>query len=165
MHIDNVGQYLFVIDQSEERRAVVAVFFFKQKTAYEIRKGDWSSDVCSSDLGGAYLIGLQAHKIGHLGRRTPHRVRQLGGGDPDRLEDPLMPQGLRLPGESLLTAARGREYSLVVPVRPRVKVGRPLAVDLPPPEEPLGEGSEAAVFWLTGPDRPPILGPASDDRL
>ncbi len=27
-----------------------AVFFFKQKTAYEIGTGDWSSDVCSSDL-------------------------------------------------------------------------------------------------------------------
>src|SRR6187200_3728361 len=27
-------------------------FFFKQKTAYEIVSGDWSSDVCSSDLGG-----------------------------------------------------------------------------------------------------------------
>src|SRR6059036_4022090 len=26
------------------------VFFFKQKTAYEITYGDWSSDVCSSDL-------------------------------------------------------------------------------------------------------------------
>src|ERR1043165_5709835 len=26
-------------------------FFFKQKTAYEIRPRDWSSDVCSSDLG------------------------------------------------------------------------------------------------------------------
>ena len=26
-------------------------FFFKQKTAYEIGTGDWSSDVCSSDLG------------------------------------------------------------------------------------------------------------------
>src|SRR3546814_4481514 len=25
-------------------------FFFKQKTAYEMRIGDWSSDVCSSDL-------------------------------------------------------------------------------------------------------------------
>src|SRR5213596_3853247 len=25
-------------------------FFFKQKTAYELRPGDWSSDVCSSDL-------------------------------------------------------------------------------------------------------------------
>eukprot|EP01043_Picozoa_sp_COSAG02_P125306 COSAG02_NODE_62451_length_266_cov_0.532934_2_plen_56_part_01 len=24
-------------------------FFFKQKTAYEIMSGDWSSDVCSSD--------------------------------------------------------------------------------------------------------------------
>src|SRR6059036_3718666 len=27
-----------------------AFFFFKQKTAYEITYGDWSSDVCSSDL-------------------------------------------------------------------------------------------------------------------
>ena len=27
-------------------------FFFKQKTAYEIMSGDWSSDVCSSDLPG-----------------------------------------------------------------------------------------------------------------
>ena len=26
------------------------IFFFKQKTAYEIRNCDWSSDVCSSDL-------------------------------------------------------------------------------------------------------------------
>ena len=25
-------------------------FFFKQKTAYELIAGDWSSDVCSSDL-------------------------------------------------------------------------------------------------------------------
>src|SRR3546814_8464887 len=28
-------------------------FFFKQKTAYELRISDWSSDVCSSDLIGA----------------------------------------------------------------------------------------------------------------
>src|SRR3546814_7438271 len=27
------------------------IFFFKQKTAYEVRISDWSSDVCSSDLG------------------------------------------------------------------------------------------------------------------
>src|SRR3546814_6301016 len=26
------------------------VFFFKQRTAYEMRISDWSSDVCSSDL-------------------------------------------------------------------------------------------------------------------
>src|SRR3546814_9238298 len=30
----------------------LCVFFFKQKTAYELRISDWSSDVCSSDLGG-----------------------------------------------------------------------------------------------------------------
>src|SRR3546814_13416792 len=29
---------------------VLVVFFFKQKTAYELRISDWSSDVCSSDL-------------------------------------------------------------------------------------------------------------------
>src|SRR3546814_6651054 len=28
----------------------VVVYFFKQKTAYEMRISDWSSDVCSSDL-------------------------------------------------------------------------------------------------------------------
>src|SRR3546814_6722776 len=36
---------------------VVCFFFFKQKTAYEMRISDWSSDVCSSDLNpaSAYL--------------------------------------------------------------------------------------------------------------
>src|SRR3546814_2204200 len=29
---------------------LMLVFFFKQKTAYEVRISDWSSDVCSSDL-------------------------------------------------------------------------------------------------------------------
>src|SRR3546814_3097322 len=28
----------------------IGLFFFKQKTAYEMRISDWSSDVCSSDL-------------------------------------------------------------------------------------------------------------------
>src|SRR3546814_18420637 len=32
-------------------------FFFKQKTAYEMRISDWSSDVCSSDLHGGRLQG------------------------------------------------------------------------------------------------------------
>src|SRR3546814_3089219 len=31
-------------------------FFFKQKTAYEMRISDWSSDVCSSDLLTTYLF-------------------------------------------------------------------------------------------------------------
>src|SRR3546814_2241543 len=36
-------------------RELVLFFFFKQKTAYEMRISDWSSDVCSSDLMAAEL--------------------------------------------------------------------------------------------------------------
>src|SRR3546814_4462522 len=32
------------------RIGISTIFFFKQKTAYEMRISDWSSDVCSSDL-------------------------------------------------------------------------------------------------------------------
>src|SRR3546814_3623847 len=35
-------------------------FFFKQKTAYEMRISDWSSDVCSSDLVADRVRGLEA---------------------------------------------------------------------------------------------------------
>src|SRR3546814_8959097 len=44
----------------------VFVFFFKQKTAYEMRISDWSSDVCSSDLldpvDRAYIAVAVAHR-------------------------------------------------------------------------------------------------------
>src|SRR3546814_9411228 len=33
---------------------ILCFFFFKQKTAYEMRISDWSSDVCSSDLPRGY---------------------------------------------------------------------------------------------------------------
>src|SRR3546814_2342501 len=39
-------------------------FFFKQKTAYEMRISDWSSDVCSSDL----CRGGHCHRRGHRQR-------------------------------------------------------------------------------------------------
>src|SRR3546814_17451270 len=45
-------------------------FFFKQKTAYEMRISDWSSDVCSSDL------------IGHIG--VAGADRQIVGDAVDR---------------------------------------------------------------------------------
>ena len=38
-------------EREEEEGRKGMVFFFKQKTAYEIKECDWSSDVCSSDLG------------------------------------------------------------------------------------------------------------------
>src|SRR3546814_10152741 len=43
----------------------VIIFFFKQKTAYEMRISDWSSDVCSSDL----AIDLRVHLYGGADRQ------------------------------------------------------------------------------------------------
>src|SRR3546814_3378828 len=48
-------------------------FFFKQKTAYEMRISDWSSDVCSSDL----LAGPDLHAGGE-GRGPPVPAHVLG---------------------------------------------------------------------------------------
>src|SRR3546814_10372559 len=49
------------------------VVFLKQKTAYELRISDWSSDVCSSDL--RQFIGQR------VGPRFRDRVPDLGGAD------------------------------------------------------------------------------------
>src|SRR3546814_7896964 len=40
------------------------VFFFKQKTAYEMRISDWSSDVCSSDLGDDVSVFAHLVRVG-----------------------------------------------------------------------------------------------------
>src|SRR3546814_10184208 len=48
-------------------RWVCCFFFFKQKTAYEMRISDWSSDVCSSDLD--ILVCAHAHRM-----IVPHRL-------------------------------------------------------------------------------------------
>src|SRR3546814_3489762 len=46
--------------------SVTFFFFFKQKTAYDMRISDWSSDVCSSDL---------LNRAGYHGRHVPHGFR------------------------------------------------------------------------------------------
>src|SRR3546814_11216585 len=97
--------------------------FFKQKTAYEMRISDWSSDVCSSDLmaaagagrRGAAGCALLVHR--HAAPSPRHRLPE--GRDADRRPDlrtgpaagagrrhgeARRPAGLR----ALLAAARGR---------------------------------------------------------
>src|SRR3546814_5343494 len=59
-------------------------FFFKQKTAYEMRISDWSSDVCSSDLlrdrgGRVELRGEAAVAPGALRPRDGAKVGELVG--------------------------------------------------------------------------------------
>src|SRR3546814_10855450 len=67
------------------RKSVCIMFFFKQKTAYEMRISDWSSDVCSSDLGQwAIAIGspfgfdhsVTAGIVSAVGRSNPYAGQQ-----------------------------------------------------------------------------------------
>src|SRR3546814_67245 len=54
-------------------------FFFKQKTAYEMRISDWSSDVCSSDLLNAGKPYSMTQTTAALDGSLPARVTQLHG--------------------------------------------------------------------------------------
>src|SRR3546814_4717081 len=68
-------------------------FFFKQKTAYEMRISDWSSDVCSSDLR-VHATGDQAGDVG----RIEHEQRADLVGDLTerrRVDDPRVRGGAR----------------------------------------------------------------------
>src|SRR3546814_18522590 len=51
---------------------VVVVFVFKQKTAYEMRISDWSSDVCSSDLKGRERRRIAAGRSAEAAAYTEH---------------------------------------------------------------------------------------------
>src|SRR3546814_5941586 len=58
-------------------------FYFKQKTAYELRISDWSSDVCSSDLGEASADSLAALAAGGVaGLRFVELISQRYAGRP-----------------------------------------------------------------------------------
>src|SRR3546814_1907718 len=55
-------------------------FFFKQKTAYEMRISDWSSDVCSSDLTAKYLAKFGETKTrARLGKAGADYLDQVDG--------------------------------------------------------------------------------------
>src|SRR3546814_12476087 len=63
-------------------------FLFKQKTAYELRISDWSSDVCSSDL-------LSAIGLGQGNRNTIHRhsnSKALGIGNEPTFNHDFIPE-------------------------------------------------------------------------
>src|SRR3546814_8186237 len=67
-------------------------FFFKQKTAYEMRISDWSSDVCSSDLCEAVIAGAAAAVAPAHGLRMlsdPRPIESIDNHDLQKLGDKL----------------------------------------------------------------------------
>src|SRR3546814_11703633 len=115
-------------------------FFFKQKTAYEMRISDWSSDVCSSDLVSKEAhdrspLLANGHSLGEIlhslcGHRRPVAVGQsaVGRGHDDhiawaqmaRLDDARFsgaPTHHRSPGPRALFFSRSRGAVIKPPVR------------------------------------------------
>src|SRR3546814_9305306 len=78
---------------------LVMLFFFKQKTAYELRISDWSSDVCSSDLG-VRLLHRTTRKVTptEIGRtfvQTAERIiAELQEAEAEAAADKLVVRGL-----------------------------------------------------------------------
>src|SRR5216117_594539 len=91
---------------------MVDFFFFKQKTAYEIRKGDWSSDVCSSDLVGA--PALQERRCG--AERSPGERELCAQGRRQAVERSYQGREEPRPRGGERVGARGE-------VQPRVTAG------------------------------------------
>src|SRR3546814_5283296 len=123
-------------------------FFFKQKTAYEMRISDWSSDVCSSDLIAGGAIQIELDRVGVDQRRGDFAepfldaeatlkvaAEQLDG---ERAGDILGAAARRLAFPARLDAGRHRD-------RPRPQMEQ-VALDLDAPGIQLG-------------DRPGILRP------
>src|SRR3546814_7661127 len=78
-------------------------FFFKQKTAYEMRISDWSSDVCSSDL----VEPVAREGVADL-------LPQFVGREVARVDQPIRPaperrQQLALPPDAVARRAIGRK--------------------------------------------------------
>src|SRR3546814_12338741 len=71
-------------------RYVCLFFFFKQKTAYEMRMSDWSSDVCSSDLmtpQGFRRMQEELRRLARVERPKVVEVVSWAAGNGDRSEN------------------------------------------------------------------------------
>src|SRR3546814_4141323 len=79
-------------------------FFFKQKTAYEMRISDWSSDVCSSDLIRQLLLAEAERLAIDPGERLDAQGRPLAADDAKI--DALLEREVRVPEATAVEARR-----------------------------------------------------------
>src|SRR3546814_3208767 len=105
------------------------MLFFKQKTAYEMRISDWSSDVCSSDL-----VGREDAQVPAAHRTAQGTLRgrqaEVPDGDDGAVQEGEDQSGRRLP------AAAGADAGLPCPVLDPARGGRaaPRTMDRLDPE-------------------------------
>src|SRR3546814_14991308 len=95
-------------------------FFFKQKTAYEMRISDWSSDVCSSDLDEIALgraiqhLAVGIHDLKFHSKQRPRRRSGLQGRSPRQGRDHRTARFGLPPGEIGRASCRDRVVSVRV---------------------------------------------------
>src|SRR3546814_15945550 len=101
---------------------ILVFFFFKQKTAYEMRISDWSSDVCSSDLrllsvgidtarveGHTDSIGAESYNLALSQARAEAVAAPLRAGGMRLTPDKVIGRGEALPLSSNETAEGRRD--------------------------------------------------------
>src|SRR3546814_2095304 len=93
----SVSLYLFCTIADLLSYVVYIFFFFKQKTAYEMRISDWSSDVCSSDLP---LLEVEP--------RIPRRIRIQRTLNPVRISRSRRRSEERRVGKECVSTCRSR---------------------------------------------------------
>src|SRR3546814_2488891 len=119
----------------------LSVFFFKQKTAYELRISDWSSDVCSSDL---KLADGIARPLASLPQAAVAE-RVLPAVEPQYQAS--LAAALAEPGQQI-EAIEASPRSLQRDERESGKLAQPLAAGLPPE----AQGTPAEMVGRAGAD-------------
>src|SRR3546814_12909938 len=125
-------------------------FFFKQKTAYEMRISDWSSDVCSSDLtinGGILQIASDANLGNAAGGLT------FGGGTLQTTANVETGRAVELTGSGTQLPGAGTTFGLTGAVsgaRGLVKYGAGVLVLARTNSYAGGTAAPAAATVVTG---------------
>src|SRR3546814_6826275 len=65
---------------------MLCLFFFKQKTAYELRISDWSADVCSSDLRAFEFFADRGGSVGQTASGEHEAARSRPDGEVARFD-------------------------------------------------------------------------------
>src|SRR3546814_16415113 len=87
-------------------------FFFKQKTAYEMRISDWSSDVCSSDLSNFWWGAEHGHEM--EGQDNWYIDTDYGPTqsiDPFSVDDGVLTITAAVTPQNLLSEVEGKPYT------------------------------------------------------
>src|SRR3546814_8281373 len=101
-------------------------FFFKQKTAYEMRISDWSSDVCSSDLPARHLRAWrEQRRTGGVGNRGAGTVP---GDRRSEHDHPAADQGRIDPRIAQIRSAARADLRQSRPERKSVVAGKSVSV-------------------------------------